>query len=216
MHLDERDNPKFPTRYEEELHPLSEDEFQSILEACDHRHRILYLAQSSSGMRIGGIVRLRKRHLNLDMERIMIKIPPAFTKRRRGRTVFLSREASELLLKTLDRKKDSDLVFTNTEDPSVAVRTEVVYINRLVSRIGLDDRYETNRYLKITTHSFRAFFITRVSRLDPNLAKLFAGQKGTCCSTTAWQTRKSWQDPSSSSRTCLSGTRDGTARRSRN
>ena len=30
----------------------------------------------------------------------------------------------------------------------------------------------------ITTHSFRAFFITKVSRKDPNLAKHFAGQKG--------------------------------------
>ena len=108
----------------------------------------------------------------------MVGIPPAFTKRRWGRTAFLSREASGLLPRTLDGKRDSDLVFTGTEDPDVAVRTEVSYIGRLVKRMGLGGRYETNGRLKITTRPFRVFFITRVSRRDPNLAKLFAGQKG--------------------------------------
>ena len=176
--LDVRQNLRFPTRYEEGLHPLGGDEFLLMLEACDHRHRIPCLAQSSSGMRIGEMVRLRKRRLNLGMERIMVGIPPAFTKRRWGRTAFLSREASGLLPRTLDGKRDSDLVFTGTEDPDVAVRTEVSYIGRLVKRMGLGGRYETNGRLKITTRPFRVFFITRVSRRDPNLAKLFAGQKG--------------------------------------
>ena len=121
--LDVRQNLRFPTRYEEELHPPGGNEFRGMLEACDHGHRILYLAQSSSGMRIGGVVLLRKRHLDTSMGHIMVRIPPAFTKRRRGRTVFLSREALGLLLKTPDGKKDSDLVFTGTEDPDVAVRT---------------------------------------------------------------------------------------------
>ena len=176
--LDMRQNLRFPTRYEEGLRPPGGNEFRGMLEACDHRHRMLYLARSSSGMRIGEMVRLRRRHLNLGTERIMVRIPPAFTKRRRGRTAFLSREASRLLLKTLNGNNASDLVFAGTEDPDVAVRSEVSYLGRLVRRIGLGDRYETNGRLKITTHSFRAFFITRVSRRDPNLAKLLAGQKG--------------------------------------
>jgi len=38
-------------------------------------------------------------------------------------------------------------------------------------------RYESTKYHKINTHSFRAYFITKVSRHDPNIAKMFAGQK---------------------------------------
>ena len=38
-------------------------------------------------------------------------------------------------------------------------------------------RYESTGYHKINTHSFRAYFITKVSRHDPNLAKRLAGQK---------------------------------------
>ena len=44
--------------------------------------------------------------------------------------------------------------------------------------MGISDKYETNGRNVITTHSLRAFFITKVSRNDPNLAKYFAGQKG--------------------------------------
>ena len=44
--------------------------------------------------------------------------------------------------------------------------------------MGISDKYETNGRNVITTHSFRAYFITKVSREDPNLAKYFAGQKG--------------------------------------
>ncbi len=40
----------------------------------------------------------------------------------------------------------------------------------------MDQKYESGHH-KITTHSFRAFFITKVSRHDPNLAKYFAGQE---------------------------------------
>ena len=49
-------------------------------------------------------------------------------------------------------------------------------IIRYLKKTGLVQKYSTGRY-KITTHSFRAFFITKVSRHDPNLAKYFAGQE---------------------------------------
>ncbi len=129
-------------------------------------------------MRIGETVRLRKRRLNLGMGRIMAGIQPASTRRRRSSTAFLGRKAPGLLPRTPDGKRDSDLVFAGAEDPDVAVRAEASYLGRLVRRIGLGDRHGTNGRLKITTHSLRAFFITRVSRRDPNPARLFAGQRG--------------------------------------
>ena len=72
----------------------------------------------------------------------------------------------------------SDLVFCKQENPLTAKQMEMVYMNRLVKRIGLDYKYETNGWNKITTHSFRAFFITQVSQHDPDLAKMLAGHKG--------------------------------------
>ena len=176
--LDIKQNLKFPTKMEEELHPLSIDEFLRILESSDFRHKILYLAQSSSGMRIGEIVQLRKKHIVTNMERIMVKIPAKFTKKKRARTTLFSKEVSKLLLSRLHKMDDNDLVFGTSENLKTAEQTEVIYISRLLNRIGLNQKYETNGRMKITTHSFRSFFITKTSRHDENLAKYFAGQKG--------------------------------------
>ena len=176
--LDVRQNLRLPAAYVEEMHPLTREEFQLILEGCDHRRRILYLAQSSSGMRIGELVRLRRRHLDTSTERITVRIPASLTKNRRGRTAFFSREVSRLLLPRLEGVPDSDLVFATSGDPARARLTEVMYLGRLVVRLGLGQRHGTSRNRKITTHSFRAYFITKVSRHDPDLAKMLAGQQG--------------------------------------
>ena len=176
--MDARQNLIFRSTSEEEMHPLSEGEFRRMLGVCDRRHRILYLAQLSSGMRIGELMQIRKEHLNLDTARIMVKIPANITKRRRGRTTLFSQETADLLLELLDEKKDSDLVFTDAKNLSSAVSTERGYLNKLLKEIKLSTKYESNGRHTITSHSFRAYFITRMSRKDPNLAKLLAGQKG--------------------------------------
>ena len=176
--LDIRQNLKFSTRYEEEMHPLDLEEFHLILEGCDQKRRILYLAQSSSGMRIGEMVRLRRKHLDTTRARITVRIPPTFTKTRRGRTTFFSSETARMLLPRLEGMSGSDLVFGGSEDSGRSAMTEIIYMGRLVRRLGLGETYGSSGRRKITTHSFRAYFITRISRRDPNLAKLLAGQKG--------------------------------------
>ena len=71
-----------------------------------------------------------------------------------------------------------DLVFGTNPTPETARGAEMSHLARTLARAGLDQKYETNGRSMISTHSFRAFFITKVSRHDPNLAKYFAGQKG--------------------------------------
>ena len=176
--LDIRQTLKFPILYEEELHPLSIGEFCRVLEACDPQRRVMYLAQASSGMRIGEIIQLRRKHVNTEAERIMVKLPAALTKRKRGRTTFFSSETADLLLPRLKELEGPDLIFASSPSRKLSLERENRYMSRILGEIGLDERYETNGRHKITTHSFRAYFITRVSRRDPNLAKYFAGQKG--------------------------------------
>lgn len=176
--LDIKQNLVFPARYEEELHPLSREEFLRILEEAKPARRTMYLAQTSSGMRIGELVQLRKKHLNIHSARITVKIPAAFTKRRRARTTFFSKEVSVTLLPKLRTMGESDLVFGSSEDQYRAARTEMEYLRRILRRIGLGTKYPFNGRSMITTHSFRAYFITHASRIDANMAKYLAGQKG--------------------------------------
>ena len=91
----------FPAKHEEEMHPLGIGEFRQILEKCGHRRRAMYLAQASSGMRIGELVQLRREYLHTDADRIMVKIPARITKKKRARTTFFSVEAAGLLMPRL-------------------------------------------------------------------------------------------------------------------
>ena len=168
----------FPAKYEEEMHPLGIDEFRRILEECGHRRKAMYIAQASSGMRIGELVQIRREHLHTDTDRIMVKIPARITKKKRARTTFFSSEAAGLLMPRLGGLDGCDLVFGTNQTPETARGAEMSHLARTLARAGLDRKYETNGRSMISTHSFRAFFITRVSRHDPNLAKYFAGQKG--------------------------------------
>ena len=176
--LDIKQCLKFPTKHEEEKRPLDIPTFHQILERCSHKRRMLYLAQSSSGMRIGEITQLRKKDIHTDMKRMMIKIPAKITKKRRGRTTFFSTEAAKLIMPRLKELDDEDLVFGTNQDPQTGVVEEITYLRRLLQKMGINDKYETTGRNVITTHSFRAFFITKLSRHDPNLAKHFTGQKG--------------------------------------
>ena len=60
-------------------------------------------------------------------------------------------------------------MFGTNENWEQARDTEIQNIRNLTTVLGLEG---------ITTHSFRAYMITRLSRKDPNFAKLLAGQKG--------------------------------------
>ena len=153
------------------------DTFRKILKECSAKREMLYLAQSSSGMRIGEMVQLRKRDVHTDMARLMVKIPAAFTKTGVARITFFSAEAAKLVAPRLKKIGDSDLVF-GTGNARSNARYEAKYLANLQKRMGMCDKYETTGRNVITTHSFRAYFITKVSRRDPNLAKYFAGQKG--------------------------------------
>ena len=51
--IDIKQSLNFPKRHKEEMRPLGLPAFQTILRNCSRKKEMLYLAQSSSGMRIG-------------------------------------------------------------------------------------------------------------------------------------------------------------------
>ena len=178
--LDSRDVKSeliFPKVLEEELYPLQIEDITKILSAANYDKRGMYLAQISSGMRLGEIVQIRKKDLVLGSARIMVKIPAKITKSQQARTTFLSKEAEKMIRHTLKKLDDDDLVWGNNPIPINNEIVEIANLHRYLSKCGLDMKYDSGQY-KINTHSFRAFFITKVSRHDPNFAKKLAGQKG--------------------------------------
>ena len=163
---------EFRAIIQEERYGLTLDNIHTIIDAMQYRHKVQFICQASSLMRIGEMTRLKKKHLILSKENIIIKIPASIAKFKKGRTTFLSKEASKLLRPMIREMEDEDLVFGHKADTSVAQT-----LRRVLVRTGLDMKYESTGDYMINTHSFRAYGITKLSRRDPNFAKFIAGQK---------------------------------------
>ncbi len=172
-----KENLDFPKMLQEELYGVQPEDLQKILKVANYRYRCALLAQTSTLMREGELMQIRKKHLVFDKDRIMIKIPAKFTKLRKARTVILSREATKPIMSKINKLDSEDLVWGSSEVKKDTKNYENA-IRRYCKKVGLFDIYESNGRNKITSHSFRAFGITKISRHDENFAKMLAGQKG--------------------------------------
>jgi integrase len=170
---------RFGKRSKEHRHPLSQMEYRRIIDGLS-RHPIvqaLFLGLGSSGMRIGEALSLKKKDLDLSEKRIIVNIP-ANTKTRTGRVTYLSLETEKILRPHLENIGVDDYVFAtnDSKDNSSSVRTMLA---RLVDKLELVDRYQSNNIRKITTHSFRAYFFTKAARMHgENYAHKITGHGG--------------------------------------
>ena len=164
----------FPTKIEEEAYALTLDDIQKILNGATPQRRALYLFLSSTGMRIQETLKLRKRDLDFSFERIMVRIAGKYTKTKKPRKTFVTKETEKLLLEILKKKKDDDLIFATNEDSLKAKHTEEDYFYRLRQRVGLTEKYD-NGIHKITLHSFRSWFVTKCNRIDADFGNALAG-----------------------------------------
>ena len=169
---DLNDYVSMPRVHEEDLHPCSLEEVKKILDVSGFKLRGLYLGMLSSGLRPVEISHIRVKDLDINKKRIVVHVPAKWTKLKRAKVTFFSKEAKPYILELCKDKKKSDYVFGGS---TIGID---IGLKRAYSRAGFEDRYEHNNRNKITPMSFRAYFITKISRLDPNLAKMLAGQKG--------------------------------------
>jgi len=175
---DVKENLDFPRKMTEDPHPLQLSEINRILLASNYKKKVMYMCQISSGMRIGELVQIRKKHLVFGKKRIMVKIPSYIAKFNKARTTFFSIEAQKLLMPILRKKLEDELIFGSNDDMRKAEVNEMQTLKRTLQKVGLYQKNESNGRGTITSHSFRAYFITKLSRRDPNFAKKLAGQKG--------------------------------------
>jgi len=172
----------FPRVLHEEKYPLKHEELRLIVEdqVRNPVRKALYLACSSSGMRMGEAVQITRSDLEFK-ERIQINIQPKYTKTQTGRSVFISKECQQVLETYLDDLNDGDTVFYRGDfkTPRNRVSSEDTRMFEAVVRLGLDMKYSSNGRHKITSHSMRAFFFTQaVRKHGENYAHKLTGHGG--------------------------------------
>ena len=177
MPQDVKYNLNFPRKIVEEKLPITLGMLQKIIESASYNFKGVILALASSGMRAGELVQIRKKDIDLTLERIAIRIPAGITKTKTGRTVFVSREVDRFI--RLSKLDDDDLVFTDNHNPIVARRAINAAFNRATSKTGYDQKYESVNVRKYTPHSLRAYFFTKAVRChDENYAHKMTGHGG--------------------------------------
>ena len=149
----------------QELYPITKKDIQTLLDHASFEAKTKILLQSGSGFRISEVLGLRKCDINRELERYTANIRAEFAKGNRARTTIISIEAMRLLDKILENKTDNEFIFPHTtKDRINAVIGEIVSFKTLRKRAGLDMKYEGKQLHKITTHSFRAFFVSQFEK----------------------------------------------------
>jgi len=154
---------QFPTKNKISRKAIDRQTIKLILDNSSSRRKALYLSLTSSGMRDGEALSLRKRDFDFSQDPVLIKIPAKYTKTREARETYISNEAKKYVERLVKRKKDDDLVFTNTENRREAVDNEGEVFGYLRKKLGLTERYEGSSRHVITLHVLRSYFYSIAS-----------------------------------------------------
>lgn len=177
---------KFPQKLQDEKHVFTKSEVRSICNVASPKRRMLYLALSSSAMRIQETVQLRKKDIEVIDGKVTIRIKAIYAKTKQGRHTFVSQEASELLIPHLATLEDNDLVFGVNEDSRLSMGVEEATFQKYRQKAGFCNceivgikncigKYTTSNHHKITLHSFRSYAISAINRIDFGLGNSLAG-----------------------------------------
>lgn len=151
---------------EEEPEPFTKEQMRLLLDRSSNHNKLKYMVLKDSGCRIGELVQIRKRDVDTTQDPLRIKIQAGYTKTKRARIVFVTRETAPMLKRLLNHKKDDELVFGTNEDPYVATGTEKAEFTYYRDQLAKDypefgERYQSNNRHKKTIHSTRSFTATQ-------------------------------------------------------
>jgi len=158
----------------EKKYPVKLSELQHILGIIPMKRKQLYLVLISGGLRISEALLMKKKDLNFEYDRVMITIPAINSKNKEERITFISKEAQKICQPLFDSKSDDELIFGT----GCAIHDDVTNHDRYFAttrrKLGLTDKYLSGTS-KITPHSFRAFFISKIIKQNENLGHYLAG-----------------------------------------
>ena len=158
----------------EKKYPVKLSELQHILGIIPMKRKQLYLVLISGGLRISEALLMRKKDLNFEYDRVMITIPAINSKNKEERITFISKEAQKICQPLFDSKSDDELIFGT----GCAIHDDVTNHDRYFAttrrKLGYTDKYLSGTS-KITPHSFRAFFISKIIKENETLGHYLAG-----------------------------------------
>ena len=160
---------KFRKIIKDELYAMQMEDIRKILPCLLEKHLSFYHSLLSTGCRPGELISVRKKDIDFTKKRPIINIRSETVKTRQGRSVFLTQEASELVLKRVSKMNDDDFVW-NPNNATISTMEKYYHqmFIRACDKVGLGMKYEREsskgrQKRKITLYSFRSFFFNAVA-----------------------------------------------------
>lgn len=158
----------------EKKYPVKLQELQNILGIVPMKRKQLYLVLISGGLRISEALLMKKKDLSFEYDRVMITIPAENAKNKEERITFISEEARKICQPLFDSKSDDDLIFGTGCNIHDDVTNHARYIATTRRKLGYTSKYNSGTH-KITLHSLRAYFISKIIKENENLGHFLAG-----------------------------------------
>ena len=174
---------KVPKAEEEDPEPFTKEQMRLLLDRCSNHAKLKYMVLKDTGCRIGELVQLRKRDIDVSKSPMEIRIQASYTKTKKARVAFVTRETAPMLKRLLKKKQDNELVFGTNEDEYVATGTEKTLFAYYRKELAKDhpefgDIYQSNGRHKKTIHSIRSFTATQCAEaIDETWGHGYIGHK---------------------------------------
>ena len=170
---------RLPKKIDEDPEPFTKAEIRAFVDNAMPKRKALYMTLKDSGLRIGEAVQLRKRDIDITTNPVTLTIPATYTKTKKGRISFVTRETKPFLERIMSELGDDDRVFGVNDSKRRSVVNEEVCWIRVRDKLGFTDRYESNGRHKKNMHSLRAFCATQLAEAyGEEFAHGFIGHKG--------------------------------------
>lgn len=160
---------KIPDAEEEQTEPFTKEQMRVFLDSLSSDKKTPFMVLKDTGMRIRELCQIRKRDIDISGKRIKISIQARYTKKKKARICYLTKETSRNFLTVYKNKKDNELLFTKNENPDAAkggYQTIFTYYRSKVAETHpeFNERYQSNGMHKKTIHSIRSYTATQCTK----------------------------------------------------
>ena len=174
---------KIPKAEEEEPEPFTKEQMRILLDRCSNQAKLKYMVLKDTGCRIGELVQIRKCDVDLSQKRIAVRVHAKYTKMKKAKTAFITRETEPMFRILLKHKKEEELLFGTSENVYSAKGSEKAHFAYYREELTKDypefgERYQSNNRHKKTVHSIRSFTATQCMRaIDESWGHGYTGHK---------------------------------------
>ncbi len=160
---------KIPDAEEEEAESFTKEQMRLFLDSVSNEKKLQFMVLKDTGMRIRELCQIRKSDVIISEKRVRINIQARYTKKRRARIGYITKETEPNFLRLYNSKNDDELLFTKNEDPDVAegaFQNAFSYYREKIGKTHPEfiEIYQSNKRHKKTIHSIRSYTSTQCAK----------------------------------------------------